>query len=184
MKSFKKTKIKNLGRIITGKTPPTKNSEFYGVTYPFITPTDITENRIYCTTKRFLSENGKDYQKNNLLPSNTICYTCIASIGKICIANRSSFTNQQINSIIVNNKHDYRFIYYLLKNETRRIIGQAGGVASPIINKSVFSNIEISVPEDKRIELKISNILWRGFSSNDSTQVFDFCFFKGFHFLS
>jgi len=44
-KNWHQVKIKNLGRVVTGKTPPTKNQEYYGDKYPFITPTDISDSR-------------------------------------------------------------------------------------------------------------------------------------------
>ena len=34
-------KIGDLGKVITGNTPPKKNPEFYGDAYKFIKPTDI-----------------------------------------------------------------------------------------------------------------------------------------------
>ena len=34
-------KIKDLGKIVTGKTPSTKKTELFGDDYPFITPSDI-----------------------------------------------------------------------------------------------------------------------------------------------
>jgi len=39
-------KIKNIGRVITGKTPPTSRSEFFNGDYPFITPSDISNYKI------------------------------------------------------------------------------------------------------------------------------------------
>ena len=142
-----KIKISQVGRVITGKTPPTKQNELYGYDYPFITPTDIDEDSRFVRTERYLSREGFEYQKQLLLPEGAVCYVCIASIGKICITSEPSFTNQQINSIIVNSeKFDRGFIYYKLKNETARIKNMASGVAAPIINKTMFSDIELTVP--------------------------------------
>lgn len=161
MINFHIKKIGELGKIITGKTPPTKKPELYGKKYSFITPTDIKDNFPYCSTERFLSEEGRVYQENSILPNDAVCFTCIASIGKMCIVQEPSFTNQQINSIIVNKDHDFRYIYYLLRKETRRIINRSGGVASPIINKSAFSEIQVIVPQNKHDEVNIANILWQ-----------------------
>jgi type I restriction enzyme S subunit len=159
-KSWRRVKIKDLGNIVTGKTPPTKNSKYYNGKYPFITPTDILENSIYVKSpERYLSESGAEKIKSSRLPQNSICYTCIASIGKIAITKKDSFSNQQINSVIVDpQKNDFRFIFYLLKNITAKIKRFAGGAASPIINKSTFSDIEVSVPS-LQIQKQIADIL-------------------------
>jgi len=159
-KGWKKVKLKEIGKIVTGKTPPTKNKEYYGNKYPFITPKDIIKDVPHTKTERFLSEKGKNYQANLMLPKNVVCYTCIASLGKMCITSEVSFTNQQINSIIVDEQHyDYRFVYYYLKNNKEKINIIASGVASPIINKSIFSEIEIEIPEDLNEQQKIASIL-------------------------
>ena len=154
-------KIKEIGQVITGKTPPTKVKEYFGNKYPFITPTDITGGtRFVNNLARYLSDKGYEYQKNLAIPSNAICFTCIGSkIGKIAMTNRLSFTNQQINSIIVNNNiADYRYIFYLLKTEVERIKNYAGGAAKPIVSKSIFENISIPCPP-LPIQRKVASIL-------------------------
>jgi len=140
--------IKTIGKIITGKTPSTLRSDFYGADYPFITPTDISNDSRYVDhPERFLTKEGAINIKSSLLPKNAICYTSIASIGKIAITKEKSFTNQQINSIIVDEKvANYHFIFYLLKYITPNIKSMAGGVASPIINKTLFEKINIVLP--------------------------------------
>ena len=159
-KNLYKIKIKDLGRVVTGKTPPTKNQEYYGDKYPFITPTDISENSIFVhEPERHLSEEGAQKVASSKLPKNSVCYTCIASVGKIAITKEESFTNQQINSIIADqDKADYRYIFYLLRNITPQIKGMVGGAASPIINKSAFEdiNVEVSKVETQK---QIANIL-------------------------
>ena len=154
-------KIREIGKVITGKTPPTAIKEYFGNKFPFITPTDITgENRFINEPARYLSDEGYEYQKNLAIPSNSICFTCIGStVGKMAIANRVSFTNQQINSIIVDsNVADYRYIFYLLKTQIERIKNYAGGAAKPIISKSIFK--EISIPcSPLPIQRKIASIL-------------------------
>ena len=147
MSSWFNITVGNLGEIITGYTPPTKNTEYFGDKYPFITPTDITIDSRIVQTERFLSQKGYEYNKNRLLPPNTVCVTCIASIGKICMTTVPSVTNQQINSVIVNqNKYDPCFVYYLLKTKTDVIQSMANSATTPIVNKSTFASINVCVP--------------------------------------
>ena len=147
MSSWHNLTINDLGQIITGSTPPTKKTEYYGNEYPFITPTDMKIDSRIVHTERFLSQTGYEYNKNRLLPPNTVCVVCIASIGKTCMTTVPSVTNQQINSIVVNQqKHDPYFVYYLLRTKTEVLHNIASGVASPIVNKSTFGNLEVYVP--------------------------------------
>ena len=148
MNTWQNVTINDLGQIITGSTPPTKKTEYYGNKYPFITPTDIKVDSRIVRTDRFLSQEGYEYNKNRLLPSNAICITCIgSSLGKICMTTVPSVTNQQINSVVVNQReHNPYFVYYLLKTMSDILHNIAGGVATPIVNKSTFANLEVCVP--------------------------------------
>ena len=161
MGSWYNITIGNLGEIITGYTPPTKNTEYFGDKYPFITPTDIKINSRIVQTARFLSQRGYEYNKNRLLPPNAVCVTCIASIGKICMTTVPSATNQQINSIVVNqNKYDPYFVYYLLITKTDVLQSIANQATTPIVNKSNFSSINVCVPPLSE-QTQIANFLDR-----------------------
>jgi type I restriction enzyme S subunit len=152
--------IGDLGTVVTGKTPTSSRPELFGDVYPFITPTDMQSDQHWVETERFLSEVGKLSQKRLLLPTGTVCFVCIgATIGKICLANRPSFTNQQINSVIVDeSRFDRRFVYYLLCTKIKDVKGIAGGAATPIVNKTAFSNVEVKIPPLKT-QRKIASIL-------------------------
>lgn len=73
--------------------------------------------------------------------------TCISfAFGKMGITSRPSLTNQQINSIVVNGNHDFRFVYYLLKAYKPFIFSYNSGIDTPIVPKSVFEGIQVVCP--------------------------------------
>jgi type I restriction enzyme S subunit len=148
MVDFRTVRIADLGRVITGKTPPSAKPGLFGDHYPFLTPTDIDGFARHIEPERFLSDTGRSYQHQLMLPSRSVCVVCIgATIGKVCMTDRPSFTNQQINSIVVNaTEHDPYFIYHLLTTLRDELKSNAGGAATPIINKTTFSDIKVSVP--------------------------------------
>lgn len=154
-------KIYELGRVITGKTPPTSNKENFDGDYPFITPVDMNGQKEIHNTNRSLSEVGKQLMKNFQLPKNAICVSCIGSdLGKVVMTTKTSFTNQQINSVVCNDNFDPDFVYYaitLLSPELRSIGHQSTAV--PIINKTDFSLFEIYAPKDIEKQRNISKIL-------------------------
>ena len=151
--------IGKLGRVVTGRTPPSSQPTLFGEAYPFITPTDIDGQERLVHTERFLSEEGRASMERLLVPAGSIAYVCIASVGKVCVVQRPSFTNQQINSVVVDeDEFDPSFVYYALRHATPRIKATAGGAATPIINKSAFSDISIQVP-DLRLQRCIASIL-------------------------
>ncbi|MEY3897133.1 MAG: hypothetical protein RLZZ214_2654 [Verrucomicrobiota bacterium] len=152
--------IKDLGRVVTGRTPSSNNPEHFGSSYPFITPSDIALDNRHIETERYVSEEGKEALERILLPKGAVCFVCIgATIGKICMTSRPSFTNQQINSVVVDEaKYDSRFAFYALSQQGGNAKSLAGGAATPIINKSAFSEIEIEAP-DLPAQCKIAGIL-------------------------
>jgi type I restriction enzyme S subunit len=144
-----KVLIGDLGKVVTGRTPPTSGgSGLFGGEYPFITPTDIDGAR-YCETDRYISSEGAELLARILLPSESVCVVCIgATIGKICLTSLPSFTNQQINSVIIDRqKFDPKYVYYYLGTNVESFKKRAGGAATPILNKSSFCEIECDIPE-------------------------------------
>jgi len=95
-----------------------------------------------------------------MLPERAVCVVCIgATIGKVCMTGEPSFTNQQINSVVVNeSEHDPFFVYHLMTTLREELKANAGGAATPIINKTAFSDIEINLPP-LPIQRRIAGIL-------------------------
>lgn len=161
MSEWKTYKLGDVGRIVTGKTPSTKDPENFGSEYPFITPRDMNTQKFIRGTERYLSEKAKLQLKNNILPEKTICVSCIGSdLGKVVMTSEESFTNQQLNSIICSKKFDPDFIYYtcLILSNKIRSIGKSS-TAVPIVNKSQFSDFEFEAPENIKEQRQIAAIL-------------------------
>ena len=157
-------KIKKLGKVVTGKTPPTTKTEYFGGDYPFITPSDIADYKVrhISSVDRTVTEEWKKKAIKYLLPQNTVCYVCIGStVGKMCMVDRDSFSNQQINSIICNQSvADPDYIFYLLRTKLPwlKMIADASGAGKGIINKTTFENLELKVP-NLPIQQEISGAL-------------------------
>ena len=160
MEEWKEYKIGDLGRIVTGKTPKTSIKENYGGDIPFLTPSDDLNNKYAPNTIKKITNLGLSEVKNCLLPPNSICVSCIGSdLGKVVMLKEYSVTNQQFNSIIPNEEFCPDFIYYLMTivGEELNFIGKTS-TAVPIVNKSSFSNTEVTIPS-LPTQQKIANIL-------------------------
>jgi type I restriction enzyme S subunit len=154
---WKRYKFRDLGRIITGKTPPTAQCENYGGRIPFITPTDMVDDRkVIGDTIRTLSDAGLNCVKGSLLPARSVVVSCIGSdMGKVAINACDAVTNQQINSIAVSSAFNTEFVYYSLKGRKDQFQTLArGGSAQPILNKSPFSELTLCAPHiDEQAEI-------------------------------
>ena len=153
-------RISDLGRIITGATPPTKEPRLFGSEVSFLTPSDMTFDRRHVQTKRGVSSAGAARFGTRLLPPNAVAVVCIgATIGKVCMTDGPVLTNQQVNSIVVDeSRHSPDFVYYLMRTMRNRLETVAGGAATPIVNKSSFALLEVTVP-DRRTQFRIGAYL-------------------------
>ncbi|MBD0725532.1 hypothetical protein B6A10_10110 [Flavobacterium sp. L1I52] len=158
-----KITLNEYGKVITGKTPSKNNPEDWGDLINFITPSEITNDLKYISnTPRKLSSSGKIRFKKMLLPANSVIVTCIGSdMGKVVINKNIALTNQQINAIQINEKENFDFVYYLLKNAypilRKNAIGN--GSTMPILNKSNFESLSFLVPNDTDEQKSIAAIL-------------------------
>ncbi|MGW7986117.1 restriction endonuclease subunit S [Staphylococcus shinii] len=156
---FKKYKIKDIGEVVTGFTPSKKEKDLYGFTFPFITPSDITNSK-YVNPKRFLSEKAISKKEKKVCSKSSVGVSCIGSdLGKAFFIQKISFTNQQINTITnIKKNFDPEYIYYKIKTLRNYFHRIADGSTMPIINKSKFENLSLDIPSLKN-QKKISNIL-------------------------
>ena len=144
---WRETTLDQLGPIATGKTPPSRNPEYFGGKVPFVTPTDFDGRRRIDTTNRCLTEKGAVAVRRARIPRESVMVSCIGSdMGKSAIAGRACVTNQQINAIVVEPPNLPLFVFYNLSMRKEEIRATAGGSAQPILNKSAFGKLDILLP--------------------------------------
>lgn len=139
-------RLDEVAEIITGSTPNTGESSYYGGEYMFVSPTDMGENRYVIQTKNSLTELG--FSKTRQIKENSVMFVCIGStIGKVAQNKNKCATNQQINSLIpAKNECISDFLYSTLEFSAIAISKLAGKQAVPIINKSQFSAVKLYFP--------------------------------------
>ena len=138
---WQKCIIKDYGEVVTGNTPPTNNAEYYNNgSYLWASPADLGMNKMIVDTKTKLSLGG--FKKTRAIPKGGILVTCIGStIGKMGMAVETMSSNQQINSIIVNEKSNNDFVYYAISCAFPRYLSEVGVQAVPILSKSNFEKL-------------------------------------------
>ena len=156
-KSDEMIKIRDVGTIVTGNTPKTSERDNYGEEYIWISPGDMRENKYINDSSKKLSKKG--FEKARRIPKGSIVITCIGStIGKIGIVEKECATNQQINSIILKENFSTEYVYYAIKYNFKYFKEYISNQAVPIINKSIFGNLQIPNKELKT-QIHISRVL-------------------------
>ena len=138
---WEKCTLGDYGNVVTGNTPPTKDIENYdNGTYLWASPADLSNIKLISETKTKLSSKG--FLKTRALPKGSVLVTCIGStIGKTGMATKEMSTNQQINSIVVNDNNDNEFVYYATQSAFPRYLSSIAVQAVPIISKSAFEKL-------------------------------------------
>lgn len=146
-KGWEYKKLGEVGQIVTGSTPSTKDESNYSPKeYCFVKPSDLPSQGIADIeeTEYFVSQVG--LSKSRVLPAGSVLVSCIGSIGKIGILTKEACSNQQINAIIPQDETDSRFIAYSVYAQRFVLESIANAPVVPIINKTDFSKIRIGIP--------------------------------------
>jgi len=144
---WEKKQVKDFGSIICGKTPSKSIKNYYGDAIPFIKIPDMHNSVWITNTSDGLSLVGARSQAKKQIPENSICVSCIATIGKVVITSEDSHTNQQINSVVPHRKAFKYFLYFAFLNMNKFLHDMAsGGSATLNLNTGNFSKIEILSP--------------------------------------
>lgn len=75
-------KVNDLGKIVTGNTPSTSQSDYYGQDHLWATPVDLGNGKYIEYTQTMLSTKG--FRQTRNIPKDSVLIVCIGStIGKV-----------------------------------------------------------------------------------------------------
>jgi type I restriction enzyme S subunit len=142
-KGWPRFKLRELGKVKTGGTPPTAKAGMFGGSIPFVTPGDLEcEDPI----KRSVTEAGAA-ESVTVRPGATLVCCIGATIGKIGRAFVRSAFNQQINAVEWGESVNDTYGFSVLRFFKPTIIAWGASTTLPILKKSAFERIEIPVPD-------------------------------------
>lgn len=159
---FINVKLSDIGEVVGGATPSTKNPDNYDGNIAWITPKDLAGyNKVYISKgERNINEMGFKSCSTKILPKNSVLFSSRAPIGYVAISANDLCTNQGFKSIIPNDKIDYKFLYYLLKHNKDYIASKGSGSTFKEVSGSVMKGIELSIPKNINDQKKISKVLF------------------------
>ncbi len=158
-KGWSLRRLKDYGHVETGKTPSMEVAEYYGDDYLFIKTPEMHGNIFVIDTQEKLSERGHQTQPTKLLPVNSIMVTCIGTGGVVAINAAPGHTNQQINSIILDDLNYLEWLFFVCKS-MRATIEMFGATGSTMTNlsKGKFEKLKVIEPPAALI-MKYHNII-------------------------
>lgn len=162
MTEWKECLISDIGTVVGGATPSTKDSNNYeGGKIAWITPKDLSnyEDRYISRGERNITEKGLNSCSAQLMPKHSVLFTSRAPIGYVAIAENEVCTNQGFKSVVPNENTDYLFLYYLLKYNKNKIEGLGSGTTFKEVSGSTMKGIKVKVPTTLSAQKAISEFL-------------------------
>jgi type I restriction enzyme S subunit len=137
------TTIDEVGIVVSGGTPSTKNKEFWGGDIAWITPADLSgySEKQILKGSRNITQIGLDYSSAKLLPKGSVLFSSRAPIGYVVIAQNNLTTSQGFKNLIPMNQVDSEYIYYYfltLKSQAEKV---ASGTTFLELSAKSFSKL-------------------------------------------
>lgn len=157
------TTVGEIGVVVSGGTPSTRNPEFWGDEIPWLTPADLSnyKERYISKGTRSITKVGLDYSSAKLVPKGSILFSSRAPIGYVAIAKNEISTNQGFKNLIVTKSISSEYIYYYFKTIKPLAEKMASGTTFLELSGTKFSQIPFPLPsfkEQHRIVSKIEEL--------------------------
>ena len=161
--NYRKAKLSDIGKIVSGATPKTKDPDNYDGDIAWITPADLSKyNKKYISHgARSITQKGYDSCSTQLMPKGTVLFSSRAPIGYVAIAENALCTNQGFKSIIPGDDIDSEFLYYQLKYLKKEIQEKGSGTTFKEISAKTLGEVFVAVPpldEQSRIVARIEKL--------------------------
>ena len=159
---WEEVSVGSLGKIYSGGTPSTSNTEYWDGDINWITPTDITkqDSRYINSSLRKITLEGLENSSAKLVPAGSLLICTRATIGAMAITSHEMCTNQGFKNIVPNSKTNIEFVYYLLTYNKHRMINKASGSTFLELSKTSFESMKFKVPtlpEQQKIATVLTN---------------------------
>ncbi len=154
--------LSDLGNVVGGATPSTKQEENYlNGDIAWITPKDLSNlsGRFIARGERNITQRGLDSCSAQLMPKHSVLFSSRAPIGYVAISECELCTNQGFKSIVPNESTNYMFLYYLLKYNKNVIENMGSGTTFKEVSGSTMKGIRVRVPAEKEEQNRIASIL-------------------------
>ena len=143
---WERVRVDELGTVLTGKTPSTKDADNYGGDIPFVKTPDMHGNAFVLQSETYLTEKGAKSQANKFLPPGALLVSCIGTVGVVSLTSELCQFNQQINAVIPGEGFLRYYCYFALKEMKPRLDAIGGGVTMANVSKGKFESMDLLRP--------------------------------------
>ena len=155
--SWPTVEVGSVAEIVSGSTPSTATSDYWGGDIPWATPADLAklDSKLISSTPRTLTDQGLAASSARLLPVGSVLFSSRAPIGHVAINAVPMATNQGFKSFVPDAAVlSADFLYWWLKSNTVFLQGLGVGATFKEVSKSIVERVKIPLPplpEQRRI---------------------------------
>lgn len=138
--------------VLSGGTPKTGMSHYWGGEIPFFTPKDSPSSFYVIDTEKQLTESGLDNCNSRLYPRNTTFITARGTVGKVALAQSPMAMNQSCYALAPKQKFDELFLFLAICNAVEHFKQVAVGGVFDAIVVDTFKVIPFVMPNLELVE--------------------------------
>ena len=132
--------------VLSGGTPRTNVSSYWGGRIPFFTPKDVTDCLYTFSTERTLTEDGLRSCNSRLHPKDTVFIAARGTVGKLTLAQTDMAMNQTCYALVAHPPLNQHFLYCALVEGVEQLRSRAVGSVFNAIIRDTFKQIPFLVP--------------------------------------
>lgn len=143
-------------QIKTGKTPPTSNPLYFNEKINWLTPSDLSGQKYVEKSERTISDLALEEKKAFLFKSGTVIISTIGNIGKACIIDKPSASNQQLTGVVLNEEiiTSELFYYWVILNK-KLLNNKANKAIISMLSNKLIKKLTVKFPESFEEQFKI-----------------------------
>lgn len=150
------TTLGSICRVVSGATPKTAVTEYWGHDVPWLTPADMARDRsqVLFGGSRGLSWMGFNSCSAQIVPAGSVVVSSRAPIGYVAIAGRELATNQGCKTAVPPDHVDSKYLYWFLVHAKEDLEARASGTTFKEISAAEFARTRFAFPsldEQRRI---------------------------------
>lgn len=141
-----------VAELLGGGTPTKKNSEFWGGSIPFFTPTDADRSTFKFSTADYITEAGLKGSSTKLFGKNTVFITARGSVGKLVLAGVEMAMNQSCYALRAKPGISHVFLYFLARELIHHLqVKSSGSVFDSIVSNDIELT-RLAIPTGEVVE--------------------------------
>jgi type I restriction enzyme S subunit len=138
-------------QVMSGGTPKTTTSDFWGDEIPFYTPKDSVPECYVLDTEKHLTELGLNNCNSKLYPKDTIFITARGTVGNLNLAQRPMAMNQSCYALVGRDGIPQKFLFCAMREAIQHFRQHAVGAVFDAIIVDTFKLIPFVIPNSKLI---------------------------------